>query len=369
MATTQPAVTSPSLNAQPSRTAPIRSEKSEVGKSCMDFLNGGTADRSISRVGGPPSASSVASTLDREPKVPLPTPPPKNANGNIKDEFLSLLMKSRTTLENRSKAMDATINKDTQVSNQAGLPSVASTHQTRSQIGERNASVSVQRSRASSVSHNQCAVHDTPSHTVTKQTSNPHHGAAPKPNGRNRASDSPENITGGKKDDLTTDEVSSLRPQAPDFVAISDQETNDVKPDQTSNLRPQAPRFTPSPEGNGVLPPEIVASLDTAVPLSHHQEISQRENIPPSQGMMMPPPSFSFFLPTGSSTGRIVTVTEVDLANGNLISGDTNGQPWSQMGSAIQPLPAQGTTPVEPRNPVPRQQKPTQGLKGSIWAS
>ncbi|VUC21410.1 unnamed protein product [Clonostachys rosea] len=136
------------------------------------------------------------------------------------------------------------------------------------------------------------------------------------------------------------------------------------KPSETLPLRPQAEDFSPHPNIVPVphSPPQSMAGFHSPRLLSPvHPTALSMENL-------------QQFIPTGASTGQLVTTTQVSISGGKMTPGECRGTLYVQTPVSYQqriPQPQGGFVPVAPasseENRPHTQKKPTQGLASSRW--
>ncbi|CAH0019016.1 unnamed protein product [Clonostachys rhizophaga] len=138
----------------------------------------------------------------------------------------------------------------------------------------------------------------------------------------------------------------------------------DDKPSENSPLRPQAEDFSPHPD---------------LVPVPHNSpqpmlDFHSPRLMSPVNATAISMDNLQRFIPTGVTTGQLVTTTQVSILGGKMTPGESRGTLYMQTPVSIQhgtPQPQGGSVPAtrassqEVRSHI--QLKPTQGLASSRW--
>ncbi|CAG9996574.1 unnamed protein product [Clonostachys byssicola] len=138
----------------------------------------------------------------------------------------------------------------------------------------------------------------------------------------------------------------------------------DDKPSETSSLRPQAEYFSPHPD---------------FVPVPHNSpqpmlELHSPRLMSPVNATAISMDNLQQFIPTGVTTGQLVTTTQVSVVGGRMTPGECRGTLYMRTPVSIQhgapqpqggPVPASRASSQEARPHI--QLKPTQGLASSRW--
>ncbi|CAH0043182.1 unnamed protein product, partial [Clonostachys solani] len=136
------------------------------------------------------------------------------------------------------------------------------------------------------------------------------------------------------------------------------------KPSETSPLRPQAEDFSPYPD---LVP--VPHNSPQPMPDFHSPRLMSPVNATP-----ISMDNLQQFIPTGVTTGQLVTTTQVSISDGMMTPGECRGTLYMQTPVSIQhgtPQPQGSFVPVarvsSQENRPHTQKKPTQGLASSYW--
>ncbi|CAI6082249.1 unnamed protein product [Clonostachys chloroleuca] len=138
----------------------------------------------------------------------------------------------------------------------------------------------------------------------------------------------------------------------------------DDKPFENSPLRPQAEDFSPHPD---------------LVPVPHNSpqamlDLHSPRLMSPANATAISMENLQQFIPTGVTTGQLVTTTQVSILGGKMTPGECRGTLYMQTPVSIRhgtPQPQGGSIPTSRASPQEVrshiQLKPTQGLASSRW--
>ncbi|CAM1502886.1 Fc.00g076620.m01.CDS01 [Cosmosporella sp. VM-42] len=301
----------------------------------------------------PPSSGMLTPLAPRTVSAPLPlVEPPVPASGNLADAWFSFMQGSVPNSNGREDADDLYSSTDYPDPLESSVPSARPVAQQTSQYTADLSSVATPQ-QVSAASHEDAVSTLATNSTlprVNRQTAlgsdgtsnQDRHGSGS--NAVNSSSSAPAEAPEGKPDDVNATETRRLRPQAPGFVP---------------RLAPAPVELPETPLGDLIdltsfdpVETSVVERLpSTEVPIQA-DPLNEIWPSTPVSGQVHTQTSTTTFVPTGPSSGHIITVTPIDLANGVLVPvlDMTNGQP------------------LQPDTRRPAQRRPTQGLSGSMWA-